>query len=312
VRLAGKIDWEFLDGRLGEVYRRGDGHPPLPVRLMAGLLIPEAHAFVVRRGFVRAMGGEPVFPVFLRRGCVPPRTALRSVIAHPLAPAAWRGAIGGADPGEPARRPRDRRLGNQGSGAGGGGYHRAAKAIAHPTDARLIHTAIVTLTDFSRRNGIVLRQSYLRLAKRAAIMVGRYTHAHQFKRANRALKFLRTRLGRLIRDINRKIGPDAALDKRFAPLRSLAIRIHSQNHRQHGPKVYSVHAPEVECIGKGKRERPISADRADNEADAINADRRRDGRNTRQFEEDIAPDGRCDYTGDQEVVLLDQRPDDIR
>ena len=47
--------------------------------------------------------------------------------------------------------------------------------------------------------------SYLRVAKRAAIMVGRYTHAHQFKRARRELKFLRTRLGRIIRDIRRKI-----------------------------------------------------------------------------------------------------------
>jgi len=43
------------------------------------------------------------------------------------------------------------------------------------------------------------------VAKRAAIMVGRYTHAHQFKRARRALEFLRTRLGRVIRDIRRKI-----------------------------------------------------------------------------------------------------------
>lgn len=39
VRLAGKIDWNFLDRRLGEVYTAREGHPPLPVRLMAGLLI---------------------------------------------------------------------------------------------------------------------------------------------------------------------------------------------------------------------------------------------------------------------------------
>ena len=39
VRLAGKIDWGFLDRRFGEVYAAGDGQPPLPVRLIAGLLI---------------------------------------------------------------------------------------------------------------------------------------------------------------------------------------------------------------------------------------------------------------------------------
>jgi hypothetical protein len=56
------------------------------------------------------------------------------------------------------------------------------------------------------------------LAKRAAIMIGRYTHAHQFKRARRQLKFLRTRLGRLIRDICRKIDGDTVLEARFGPL----------------------------------------------------------------------------------------------
>jgi transposase, IS5 family len=70
------------------------------------------------------------------------------------------------------------------------------KAIAHPTYARLTHKAIVRIVAFAKTNGVVLRQSYLRVAKRAAIMVGRYTHAHQFKRANRELRFLRKRLGR--------------------------------------------------------------------------------------------------------------------
>ena len=41
---------------------------------------------------------------------------------------------------------------------------------------------------------MVLRQAYLWAAKRAAILVGHCSHAHQFKRARRALKFLNTRL----------------------------------------------------------------------------------------------------------------------
>ena len=64
--------------------------------------------------------------------------------------------------------------------------------------------ALDKLVDLAKRNNVPLRQSYVRVAKRAAIMVGRYTHAHQFKRARRALKFLCTRLGRVIRDIRRK------------------------------------------------------------------------------------------------------------
>jgi IS5 family transposase len=130
------------------------------------------------------------------------------------------------------------------------------KAIAHPTDARLTHRAIEKLVDLAKREGVELRQSYLRVAKRAAIMVGRYTHAHQFKRARRQLKFLHTRLGRIIRDIRRKIEGNSALEDRFGPLLALASRIRHQEQRQRGPKVYSLHAPEVECIGKGKARAP--------------------------------------------------------
>jgi transposase, IS5 family len=130
------------------------------------------------------------------------------------------------------------------------------KAVAHPTDARLTHRAIEKLVDLAKREGVKLRQSYLRLAKRAAIMVGRYTHAHQFKRARRELKFLRTRLGRIIRDIRRQIDGDHALEERFGPLLDLALRVRLQEQRQRGPKVYSLRAPEVECIGKGKARAP--------------------------------------------------------
>jgi IS5 family transposase len=130
------------------------------------------------------------------------------------------------------------------------------KAIAHPTDARLTHRAIEKLVDLAKREGVELRQSYRRVAKRAAIMVGRYTHAHQFKRARRELKFLRTRLGRVIRDIRRKIAGDPALEEYFGPLLDLALRVRHQEQRQRGPKVYSLHAPEVECIGRGKARAP--------------------------------------------------------
>jgi IS5 family transposase len=130
------------------------------------------------------------------------------------------------------------------------------KAIAHPTDARLCYRALEKLVDLARRNNVKLRQSYRRVAKRAAIMVGRYIHAHQFKRARRTLKFLRIRLGRVIRDIRRKIAGDEKLKERFAGLLHLAHRVRFQDHRQRGHKVYALHAPEVECIGKGKARAP--------------------------------------------------------
>ena len=94
------------------------------------------------------------------------------------------------------------------------------------------------------------------MGKFALIQHQRYAHAKQFKRANRALKKLRTYLGRVIRDITRKIEGDGGLEATFAQLLMLARRVREQQQRQRGPKVYSLHAPEVECIGKGKAHRP--------------------------------------------------------
>ena len=101
-----------------------------------------------------------------------------------------------------------------------------------------------------------LRQSYTRVGKFALIQHQRYAHAKQFKRANRALRKLKTYLGRVIRDIARKIDGDPGLETAFARLLSLARRVRAQERGQRGPKVYSLHAPEVECIGKGKAHKP--------------------------------------------------------
>ena len=79
------------------------------------------------------------------------------------------------------------------------------KAVAFPTDARLMHRARERLIRLARKHGLALRQSYARVGKRALIAHQRYAHAKQFKRANRALRTLRTYLGRVTRDIVRRI-----------------------------------------------------------------------------------------------------------
>jgi transposase, IS5 family len=252
VRLAGKIDWGFLDRRFGEVYAAGDGQPPLPVRLIAGLFIlkpmhslsDEAlRARWVENPYFQYFCGERVF----RHALAFDRSSLTR----------WRQRLG--EERLSALLPESLRVAHETEALATKDLERVAvdttvqpKAIAHPTDARLTLKAIEKLVGFAKRHGVALRQSYLRVAKRAAIMVGRYTHAHQFKRANRELKFLRTRWGRLIRDINRKISGDPERAERFAPLRALAVKVRFQNQRQRRPNVYSLHAPEVERIGKGK------------------------------------------------------------
>jgi transposase, IS5 family len=130
------------------------------------------------------------------------------------------------------------------------------KAITFPTDAKLLHAAIKGLNRLARRHGVRLRQSYSRVAKAAAMMAGRYAHAKQFRRHQRQLRILRSRLGRIIRDIRRKIEGQPALEEAFALPLGRATQIRSQQQRQRGWKLYSFHAPEVECIGKGKAAAP--------------------------------------------------------
>jgi IS5 family transposase len=105
--------------------------------------------------------------------------------------------------------------------------------------------------------GVTLRQSYARVGKIALIRRQRYAHAKQLKRANRSLKTLRTYLGRIIRDIGRKIAGNADLTASFAQPLRLARRVLEQRRGQRGPKIYSLHAPEVACIGKGKAHKPF-------------------------------------------------------
>lgn len=130
------------------------------------------------------------------------------------------------------------------------------KAVAFPTDAKLLHRAREKLVRLAKKHGLALRQSYERVGKRALIMHQRYAHAKQFRRANKALKTLRTYLGRVIRDIRRKIADDEGKEAAFAQMLSLAHSVRHQQQRQRGKKIYSLHAPEVECIGKGKAHKP--------------------------------------------------------
>ena len=95
-------------------------------------------------------------------------------------------------------------------------------AVSFPTDAMLLHTAVRELGKLAKKNGMRLHQSYIRVAKRAAMMAGRYAHAKQFKRMNKQFKFLRTRLGRLTRDISGKIDGHEGLGDIFKPALSKA------------------------------------------------------------------------------------------
>ncbi len=256
VKLAQKIDWPFLETRLGAVYTDKTGRPPLPTRLMTGLAILKAMhdlsdevlcARWLENPYYQYFCGEAFFRhrlPFDRSSMTRWRQrmgedALVSLIQESLAVATRTGA---AKPADFRQVIVDTTV--------------QPKNVMFPTDARLMHRARERLVRLAKRLGVDLRQTYERVGKLALIKHQRYAHAKQFKRANKALRTLRTQLGRVIRDIRRKIGDDEVLNAAFAMPLSLANRVREQRQRQRGQKVYSLHAPEVECIGKGKAHKP--------------------------------------------------------
>jgi transposase, IS5 family len=255
-KLAGLVDWAFLEERFGAAYSDKAGHPPLPTRLMAGLaILKHMHDLSdevlcerwVENPYFQLFCGEEFFQHKLRfdRSSLTRwrqrmgEEKLAALIQESLAVATRAGA---ARPADFSRVIVDTTV--------------QPKAIAFPTDAKLMHRARERLVRLARRHGVLLRQSYERVGKYALIAHQRYAHAKQFKRANRALKTLRTYLGRVTRDLVRKTKGDAILESAFAHPLMLARKVRDQRQNQRGKKVYSLHAPEVECIGKGKAHRP--------------------------------------------------------
>jgi transposase, IS5 family len=256
VKLARALDWRHLEETFGAVYQDGVGRPPLPTRLMAGLAILK-HSYDlsddmlcelwIENPYYQYFCGEEFFQHRLpldrssmtnwRNRMGPERLA--TLLQESLAVATRTGAM---KPSDLARVIVDTTV--------------QAKNITFPTDAKLMNTAREKLVKLAKRLGVELRQSYTRVGKFELIKHQRYAHARQFNRANRALRKLRTYLGRVIRDIGRKIDGDDWLETKFARLLALARRVREQQRGQRGPKVYSLHAPEVECIGKGKPHKP--------------------------------------------------------
>ena len=254
LRLAAKIDWTWIDGEIAPLYSE-HGRPAVPTRFMIGLLLLK-HIYAlsdedvcerwVENPYFQFFTGEEFFQHTFpheRSGLSHWRKRLGDklglLLAESLRVAHTSGAL----------RPRDLVRVTVDTTV-------QPKNITFPTDAKLVHAAIKGLNRLARQHGVPLRQSYLRLAKRAALMAGRDAHAKQFNRHQRELRFLRTRLGRLVRDIRRKVRGRDDLEAAFQEPLSRASQIRAQQQRQRGWKLYSFHAPEVECIGKGKARSP--------------------------------------------------------
>jgi len=253
-QLADAIDWDWIDGEIAPLYSE-KGRPGIETRFAVGLLLLKHIYGLSDEGVCERWVYDPYFQHFTGEEFFQHEFPHeRSDLSH------WRKRLG--DKLE-LLLAESLRVAHESGALRTRDLKRVTvdttvqpKNISFPTDAKLLHAAIKGLTRLAQKHGVRLRQSYARVAKRAAMMAGRYAHAKQFNRHHRELRLLRTRLGRVIRDIRRKIAGQPTLEEAFVTPLSRASQIRSQKQRQRGWKLYAFHAPEVECIGKGKASAP--------------------------------------------------------
>ncbi len=248
VRLTDQIDWPRFDAAFADSYCEELGAPGKAIRLMVGLqylkfAFNESDESVVARwvenpywqyfcGFTHMQHEVPIDPSSMSRwrkrvGAERLELLLQETIALAV---------------------REKQLHKKDLEQVTVDTTVQEKNITYPTDSKLLYTAIRKLVEAAKAHGIRLRQSYLRVGKRAAVKVGRYAHAKQFKRMRKKLRKLRTYVGRLIRDIRRKAGE---VGEDLQAVLERAKRIRDQQPRDSN-KIYSWHEPQVRCISKGK------------------------------------------------------------
>jgi IS5 family transposase len=248
VKLSKAVDWKRMDELFGETYCPDNGRPGVSTRLMVALHYLKYTHNLSDEQVVQAWVENPYWQVlsgmkwFEHKPPIDPSSMTR-----------WRKRIG--ESGAEELLKETIQAGLKINAVKGFQLERInvdttvqEKAIRYPTDARLYDRARQRLVKAAQDRGIPLRQSYKRKAKGLLVQQGRYAHARQGRRAQKCTRQLKTILGRVIRDIERK-QPNP--DKELRDLLAIALRIFEQK-RTDKNKVYSVHEPEVECISKGK------------------------------------------------------------
>jgi IS5 family transposase len=248
VKLADAIDWSFFEGAYSKHYSDDQGRPSKTIRLMVGLhylkhTFDESDESVVDRllenpywqyfcGFEYFQKTLPAhFTMMTKfRGRIGPE-GVEKMLQAIIKTAVKAGAL---------KKRHMRRVVVDTT--------VQEKAITFPTDAKLYRKMCEVLVSRAKDLGIRLRQSYKRNGKQALFRQARYAHAKQYKRARRETRKLKTYLGRVVRDIRRKV---TEYDERLQRYLALADRLLIQK-KDSKNKLYSIHAPEVECISKGK------------------------------------------------------------
>ncbi len=247
-QLSMEINWSIFEEEFGKLYNEINGRPGLPTRLLVGLHYLKYTYNYSDEGVVEQFLENPYWQFFCGF------EYFQHVIpCNPSSLTRWRKRIG-EDRFEIFLKETIS-LGLRKDIINKNEFHKVnadttvqEKAIAYPTDSRLNFKMIRRMVKIAKKYGIELRQSYKRKSKIAFVSQSRYARAGQFKRSARESKKLRIYMGRIMRDIGRKI------ENPNGEIKDILDKANILFNQKKGDKnkLYSIHAPEVECIQKGK------------------------------------------------------------
>ena len=245
--LGQAIPWSVLEEEFAPLYSH-NGRRAKPIRLMCGLLILKQLHNLSDEAVVQAWKQNPYYQVFC--GEV---SFQRDVPCHSTELVKFR-----------------ERLGKEGieklfalSVALHGQAAEAStvlvdttvqeKAITYPTDSKLAIKIINRLNKLAKVEGIQQRRTFVKEVKGLRLACRHFRHVKRRSKAKKALKRLRTMAGILLRELRRKLSIEtlAQEEQRFALYESVL----SQQPKDKN-KIYSLHEPDVYCVGKGKDHKP--------------------------------------------------------
>lgn len=248
VRLSDTINWKNLEEKLSKKYSEKMGAPGKGIRLMAGLqylkyMYNESDEMIVRK-FVE----NPYYQYFCGNEYFEHKlpidsssmTRFRKRMGKETIEELFKETLRSAVKSKEIKEKDFEQLNVDTT--------VQEKAISFPTDAKLYYKMLGHLVEEAKLRGIPLRQSYRFVSKKTLTRQAGYAHARQMKRAGKMTKKLKTYLGRVYREIKKK---SEIKDETLIEKLSLAEKLLSQR-RESKNKLYSIHAPEAECISKGK------------------------------------------------------------
>ncbi len=252
-RLAAVIDWVALEAEFGKLYCPDNGRPGVPIRLMAGLHFLKHVYALSDEEVVRHWVQNPYDQYFCGEEYFQHKLPI-----NPSQMTKWRKRIGEAGCEKLLKLTID--AGKRTKTISERSFEKVIvdttvqpKAVAHPTDARLYRKVHAAMISIAKSECVDLRQSYTRTVRNEFSQHARYAKAKQFKRARKVQKHLKTLAGRVLRDVERKLSDEGYTKHRGTLLLSELLLTQKRKTKN---KLYSLHAPEVECIAKGKAHRP--------------------------------------------------------